>query len=165
MVGAAGASVNRGHSDNSPANALAASTDNDACFGTGQTCSLSSWDTQRRNHKLSTGELIWDLGGNVMEWVSDNNTTNQGTDNKVSILTSPTYDLLKWGPTNNYSSTHTSGEYAGLGHGFLSSNAGTVVRGGHWGSGVGSGLFSSFLSYGPSGVGGNFGFRCVWLPQ
>ncbi len=57
-----------GHSDNSPASALAASTDTDACSGTGQTCSDSVWNTQRRTYKFSNGEYIWDIGGNVWEW-------------------------------------------------------------------------------------------------
>ena len=46
-----------------PANALAASTDNDPCYGTGQTCSTSTW-----------------------EWVQDNNSSSQGANGYISTF-------------------------------------------------------------------------------
>jgi hypothetical protein len=36
--------------------AIAASTDDDPCSGTGQTCDTSTWNSQRRTYKLSNGE-------------------------------------------------------------------------------------------------------------
>ena len=60
--------LNTGHSDNSPSSPLAASTDSNACSGTGQTCDDVSWDSQKRTHTLSNGEVIWDIAGNVHEW-------------------------------------------------------------------------------------------------
>jgi hypothetical protein len=71
--------LNRGHTDNAPANALAASTDTDACSGTGQTCSDTTWNDQRRTHKLSNDSVIWDLAGNVWEWVDYNNLDDHPT--------------------------------------------------------------------------------------
>src|SRR5690606_37302902 len=60
------------HSDSSPLSNLAADADDTkACSGTGQTCSNTVWHDQRRTHVLSNGEVIWDLGGNVGEWVND----------------------------------------------------------------------------------------------
>ena len=66
-------STYRGHSDNSPANALAASTnDSDGYNGTGNTTG-----EQRRTMTLTNGEVIWDLAGNVWEWTDQTITGNQ----------------------------------------------------------------------------------------
>ena len=55
-----------GHNDNSPANSLAASTDDtDGYNGTG-----NSSGNQRRTLTLTNGEVIWDMAGNVWEWTS-----------------------------------------------------------------------------------------------
>lgn len=61
--------LNQGHSDGTPAATLAASTDDDACFGTGQTCSSTTWDAQRRTHKLASGHTIWDFSGNAKDFI------------------------------------------------------------------------------------------------
>ena len=56
-----------GHNDNSPANSLAATTDdNDGYNGTGQTTGSS----QRRTLTLTNGEVIWDFPGDVWEWTT-----------------------------------------------------------------------------------------------
>src|SRR5665648_508893 len=56
-----------GHNDNSPANSLAAdSNDNNGYSGTGN----SSPSNQRRTLTLTNGEVIWDMAGNVDEWTS-----------------------------------------------------------------------------------------------
>ena len=54
-----------GHSDNSPSSALATAADSSPCSDTGQTCDLSTWNSQRRVYKLSNGQYIWDFSGNV----------------------------------------------------------------------------------------------------
>lgn len=75
-----------GHSDGSPNNALAAySDDNDPCYGTGQSCSATSWDLQRRTHTLNTGGVVWDIAGNVWEWTSYYN--SEGRPNSGSSWT------------------------------------------------------------------------------
>ena len=48
-------------------------------FGTGQTCSSSVWDDQRRTLLLSNGNFIWDLAGNMWEWVDHYNRDNKPT--------------------------------------------------------------------------------------
>ena len=68
--------IYRGHGDNSPANALAASTtDSDGYSGTGN--SSSSGAEQRRTLTLTNGQVIWDLAGNVWEWTGQTITGNQ----------------------------------------------------------------------------------------
>jgi prepilin-type N-terminal cleavage/methylation domain-containing protein len=60
----------RGHSDNNPTNALAASTnDNLGYEGTGN--SINNGWQQKRTHTLSNGEIIWDISGNLWEWTTD----------------------------------------------------------------------------------------------
>ncbi len=51
---------------------LAASTDNDGCFGTGNLCNGGNPNEfyQKRTFNLSNGEIIWDMAGNVNSWVS-----------------------------------------------------------------------------------------------
>ncbi|MCB0414769.1 MAG: hypothetical protein KDD50_10575, partial [Bdellovibrionales bacterium] len=67
--------LNRGHADDAPNEPLSANA-NDVlgCDGTGQTCNggtLGDWSLEKRTHKLSNGEVIWDLAGNIWEWVKD----------------------------------------------------------------------------------------------
>ena len=74
-----------GHNDNGPANALAASTDDDGYYGTNDSASSCDGvynnfvvgdDTtsgracagQKRIFTLSNGNVIWDISGNVWEW-------------------------------------------------------------------------------------------------
>lgn len=174
-VGNAGG-MNRGHSDNSPASALAAVTDdNDSCAGTGQTCSLSTWSDQRRVHQLANGSYIWDFAGNVWEWVLDNNSTNFGADGCISLITPADHPntgtiggILSnanyhFGPAGNY--TGLSGSpYGGLGYGWLNSSAGAILRGSYWYNGANPGVFTAYLNYGPSNADTTIGFRCVWSP-
>jgi hypothetical protein len=66
-------SLSRGHDDMLPDTPLEASTDdNDGCFGTGQTCSSSVFDSQRRTHVLADGSVIWDFSGNISEYIDGN---------------------------------------------------------------------------------------------
>jgi len=162
--------LNRGHSDSGPGNALAASLDSDPCFGTGQaSCAINTHAhfTQKRTHTLSSGEVIWDVAGNVLEWV------------KIDIVAGPPYeggnafisqqpwttDLNHpemWGPFGNYTAKN-AGEYGGLGYGALGSSGGAVIRSSNWFSTTLSGVFNAGLFYAPVGSGGPaIGFRCVY---
>ena len=84
-----------GHMDNSPASALAASTDDDPYSGTGNTAansfscpfttSAGYGKEQRRTMSLSTGDVIWDLSGNVWEWTDGAITSNACSDGTMPV--------------------------------------------------------------------------------
>ena len=186
-VGDAGG-LSTGHSDQVPANALAAnSDDNNACHETGQTCNSSTWNGQRRTHTLSNGEVVWDISGNVWEWVKDNNAVNYGlTDTTLAIssITDETYSTSEslsggttttsrtvkghFGPSGSYTNL-SAPPYGGLGTivNLIYDRTG-VTRG--WGFTteghppvVLSGVFS-IASRIPS-IANNFnGFRCAYHP-
>jgi len=179
--GSAGTSggMSRGHSDITPNNPLAASVDdNDSCSGTGQTCNLATWDSQRRVHRLLSGATIWDFAGNVWEWVQDNNSTNFGADIEMSQLTAANRPAVgsiggvsgnakyHFGPAGDYTSLSSS-PFGGLGYGWLMSNAsGALMRGRRWDGGVNVGVFATYFGYGPTDGAADpgAGFRCVWSP-
>lgn len=61
----------RGNVDNSPGVALSVSNPNDPCDqSNAPSCTVAGATfSQRRTHRLSSGSEIWDVGGNVIEWV------------------------------------------------------------------------------------------------
>ena len=67
--------LNKGYYDGFSQSGLPASTDEltGNCYKTGKECSQNSWNTLRRTHMLSNGNIIWDFSGNVSEWISNDN--------------------------------------------------------------------------------------------
>ena len=174
--------LSRGHSGPIPENALAANDDdNNACEGTGETCSGSTWYTQRRTHTLSNGEVIWDMAGNVNEWVKDDNTTSYGSNVHISQVTDLTHSTLgdlsggtattsrmakgHFGPSGDYIGLG-SGIFGGLGFGLLDGDSGNgvggVIRGGSYD--FSGGLFTVSVEATLSTTNVNLGFRCVYRP-
>jgi prepilin-type N-terminal cleavage/methylation domain-containing protein len=163
----------RGHTDNSPATALEAGLDIDGYTGTGN----SGFSIERRTHTLSNGEVIWDLSGNVWEWLSDTvlaaNKPNHNITgpmsyqewtvfNTIHNYGSFSYDLLR--PSN---SSWSSGKNMGTYYmGSIISGTYAFNRGGVWNVGSdapsNAGIFSLFL-YASSGDSSRVsgGFRCV----
>ncbi len=178
--------LNRGHSDDAPAGALEADTtgdpDDDPCVGTGQTnCANQTVNlaestevasySQKRTHTLSNGQIIWDIAGNVWEWVQDS-LTNQGSNDAISQnpgnVPDPTTGILRWGPSTDFTlkrPAHLGGaggsEYGGLGYGALNGSDGAVVRGGFSNSLTGAGVFAADLNRAPTSPYANVGFRCA----
>lgn len=166
-----------GHSDGTPASALAATTnDNDGYNGTGQTTPSG----QRRTHTLSNGEVIWDLAGNV--WEMNSNTINCAsstcTADEMPYDSSPgeewielttlatygqfSYDLLRpsnptWNTTQGIGRIYTDSTAAGP-----SGNIHSLRRGGRYNDGSNGGLFSVSLNTAPAYTDATLGFRCAY---
>ena len=158
--------LNRGHSDNLPANSLAASIDdNDPCNGTGQTCSSTVWDSQRRTHKLSNGNVIWDFAGNVWEWVTNDSNVSNGADGYISTMSGGDNRQINYGAASStICSTPSISPFCGMGYGFFNYNASAVLRGRHWAGAEYTGVFGADLSTSTTNVKNTVGFRCVFVP-
>ena len=168
--------LNQGHSDNTPSNPLMASSDdNKACENTGQTCSSSTWDSQRRTHTLSNGEVIWDMSGNVDEWIKDQNSTIFENTAYISQITNTNYPDPKslsgdtrtpkghFGPSGDHTDLSSS-PYGGLGYGALGvfgEEGVGILRGGDYSRNVNNGVFSTRLDIQDAATNGKIGFRCV----
>ena len=148
--------VNKGHDDNSPANAIEASADdNDPCINTGQTCDATTWNSQRRTHALLDGQIIWDLSGNVSEWTSTKSNTALAT----GYIHTFTSGLAQ---TNYGNDSFCGGSNCAYGYGYV---AGTqqIIRGGNFfvSGSVGAGIFSADNGAAETTTNAKIGFRCV----
>lgn len=158
-------SLNRGHSDDSPSAALAANADdNEACEGTGQTCSSTVWDWQRRTDVLSSGDVIWDFAGNVREWVDwvvnyNDKASPQDTWIQInaSIPTGSMSKVLYWPTVDSW----TTGQGIGGYYPGLAGTGGYVSSGGHYYNTVFAGVFSIYLNNTSTDANISTGFRCV----
>ena len=153
----------RGHTDNVPANALAASTnDNDGYYLTGNT----SPSEQRRTLILSNNETLWDFSGNVWQWVDEitatfaeqPNTSPPASETWLQFNALTTYGKYKYdqiAPSNtSWFSDHGVGRY-------YPRNLTNRVwrRGGNWSSGSDAGVFTLLLSNSATDTYTPFGFR------
>jgi len=156
--------LSRGHSDNAPATALVAVTDdNDPCNGTGQTCSSSTWDSQRRTHALSNGNKIWDFAGNVWEWVTNDSNVSNGADGNISTMSGTDIRQTSYGTLRSTKcATPRNSPFGGMGGGWFNYTGGSVLRGGDLV--YLAGVFSVNLNAAPTYVGADVGFRCVFVP-
>lgn len=157
--------LNRGHSDGSPNNTLAATVDTDPCYGTGQTCSPSTWNSQRRTHTLSNGNVIWDFAGNLSEWVTNDNNASYGSSVYISTMSTGDIRQIRYGAAaGTFCATASATPFCGMGVGNLSGSAGAVVRGGRWNGDVESGVFATGLYSALLTSATDIGFRCVFAP-
>ena len=170
-----GGKVNGGHSDNAPSATLAASSDdNDSCFQTGEACDKTSWHDQRRTHRLSTGEYIWDFAGNAWELVSwyvykgrigastswrklSSFTTADETEEMKLIELRPTQAVTgfwndSWDEAQGFGRYQPQKEPVG----------GVAVRGGSYQMVAFSGIYALMMKFSPSESSVSVGFRCVY---
>jgi hypothetical protein len=168
--------LNRGHSDANPNEPC------DAAFENVQTdCSTIGADFhQKRTHTLSNSEVIWDIAGNVWQWVDWNITpadkayiaadgSPQSAYREYSALqvdgvfTGSAYPMAEWtwSPFNpTFSSVQNIGQY------YAGSNAtgGAARRGGGWNGVNGAGAFALSLLSDTTNALYTHGFRCVFRP-
>jgi hypothetical protein len=145
-------------------------TGNSDYFGTGNTATqngsgTSGWQ-ERRRFVTSNGRSIWDFGGNVWNWVSDNYSTlgmnpdisaDWGEYSNTTNFPVSGVHRLNFAPTGSFNSSQNTGQLYG-------GSAGAVYRGGSWSYTSVVGLFSAILFSGPTHTSSNLGFRCAFLP-
>ena len=163
-----------GHSDNAPSTACKANTtDANAyvesdCVGAGS----GGAAVQRRTLNLSNGQVIWDISGNVNEWVDYFNTSGQATpaDASVyeytSVVGSSIMAMDHLIP--NLKSWWISGWDSSYGIGMYTADpsGGAMTRGGAFSSPTGeAGMFQADMTTNtPTSTDAGTGFRCVRNP-
>ena len=168
--------IPRGHSDLSPSNTLAVTNPLDFYDGTGNNSGEapgSGWE-QRRVHILSNGSEIWDLAGNVWEWVDWDSSDSiyspaptgcvNGSSNAFSNEFNETIMGCSDGsaetqiyPLGGFTSAQSFGRWTG-------GSGGAALRGGPWGGFTDTGAFAVFLLDGPTVSNSLIGFRCSYRP-
>ena len=173
-----------GHNDNSPAQALTASSDDaQACYGTvtaGTNTACGSAGTQKRTLTLSNGNIIWDIGGNVYNWtdawiLGTDEPTVAGSDDTAQSPANFNYREYtainkRWGalsyanPTNRaWNSTQHLGKLFSTDDTAASNTNytqyGFLRGGGYWSNGGDAGAFCLYLGVTPTGTYTNVGFR------
>ena len=122
-------------------------------LGTGIT--NDDW-THKRTHTLSTDEVIWDMAGNVWQWVSDDLVTGQDRWQEFSDQTKfpmQSQNRILYAPSGPYNSAQNIGK-------IYMFNGGAVLRGGAWSNDTSAGVFAASLDLSASYSHGLVGFRC-----
>jgi len=128
---------------------------------------------------LSNGEEIWDLSGNVWEWVNQVIACAgaQCTVDEMPYDATPGSEWVEFTAINSYgeldydkirpAGNGLNADY-GVGQIYTDSNAASLsgnthafLRGGDWGDGAGAGVFTLILNNAPSYTHTLFGFRCA----
>jgi len=178
-------SIYTGHNDNVPASRIAANTsDSEGYHGT-----QNSSGNQRRTLTLSNGEIIWDIAGNVWEWVDE---TVEGAGNQPGLMSDDkdsnndgTYDYAykKWTTANiqkgiyakvfpGYGSAQAAAnswnDAQGLGELITNYNhpaeRGFIMGGAYTTGYINAGLFTLRLNNTPFQVSPTTGFRAAYTP-
>jgi hypothetical protein len=163
-------SLFRGHTDNTPSNPLENSSDDlNGYYLTDNslTDSMGSGLEQRRTHVLSNGEVVWDIGGNVAQWVSDD-VSELGVSPLFQLsetnFADPTYfpsagiNRLLLAPLSSFAIT----QFAGTVIGNLTV---ALVRGADFNRNSSGGIFTSWLQNSTTMKNSSVGFRCAFVPN
>jgi len=171
--------LNRGHSDNNPAGTPCDGQIENVqtnCTTLDPNAATTSWN-QKRTHTLSNGEVIWDIAGNVYNWVDWNVTPSEKAYRAADG--SPQNAWREWNTidtninngdemeTSTWQSTNVGANSTmGIGQYYAGSNAsgGAALRGGLWNFGAAAGAFALNLSDASAVTSTGVGFRCVFRP-
>lgn len=159
----------RGHSDGVPLRALENAEDTNTYFDTGNSAADavgSGWE-QRRTHILSNGSVVWDFGGNVSQWVSDdasslgiNPAIDQNFYEYSDTAKFPTINgginRLLFAPLGAFTSAKNIGQ-------MLGGSGGVVARVGWYDQSI-TGIFAADLRFNQTDTYSLIGFRCAYLP-
>jgi len=155
----------RGHSSNSPNRVIGVSNISDYYSDIVNAEGIE----QRRVMFISSGEVVWDLAGNVMEWNNDKfNSNAESSFGKPSetwyewTTVSESYDSFK--PLNK-SLTSANGIgmlYADPNNAYPSGTQHAFLSGGAFNSGSGAGIFNLQVDIAPEGSFYHIGFRCSY---
>ena len=168
-VMARGWAANSGYTPPDPwtNSAVAPQTDSNCLYNTGaDTCGSSGSHLFRRTLTLSNGEVIWDLSGNIYEWVDwslEPGLQLGPTTCAYSYVEFPvaaSYACLSGLGNQVFPATSNGSSVEAFGR-FSAGSQGTAIRGGVWWSGSNAGAFELRLDPVPPS---NGGFRCVYRP-
>lgn len=173
-----------GHSDNSPASALAASAnDSDGYYATGDSAADNGVTSgmigvsQRRTLTLSNNQVIWDFAGNAWEWTSS--IINGGT--QPGFASDTNYSWREWNngslqmnallvnsqPLSISSQAATWSSTQGIGRLYSNSNDTLTTvyqRSGGWAYGAAVGILSLALDVAPNVGDSDVGTRYTVVP-
>ena len=179
--GTPGKILANGHNDLIPGKAIPAGADDQPCYGTTSDGSniCGGKSSQKRTLTLANGEIIWDLAGNVWQWVGAN-IARKDEPHTFTFARGLGGSLWLW---SEYSAVPFSDTYSPLTKGINSlTGSGRIfhynltgdtdttlygfIRGGNWRHGNDSGAFSLHMQPVPGKTNiDDIGFRCATLPD
>lgn len=173
--GTPGKILANGHNDDNPNYALPESGDDKPCFGTTSDGSnaCGGKGSQKRTLTLSNGEIVWDMAGNVWQWIDAEIARK---DEPRTIIQGEGNFRWTWGefqtvPANiDYSPSNPKwNSTQGVGRIYHYNSVGdtdttlyTYIRAGNWRHGYDSGIFTIHFSPIASKTGiDDVGFKCA----
>ena len=165
-------SLSRGNSGSITTTSCAASANDANGYVDGSCTALSSGTfDQRRTQILSSGSIIWDIGGNLWQWTAYVNSSDKPSAT-ASIVeytaisgtqSTPMNHLLPVSPTQSWwNNSWNSGKNVGQYYSGLNGSGGYMARGGRFDNGIMAGPFASSLDSVSSRAWDGLGFRCAY---